>query len=483
MSRYLVLCYSVLLSACISAEPQTFACKADLGAHTYSYSDPPQFDFIRRDACQGDYGEHSPACSSGELNTARAQASADAVEAEEKSAIDKAIDDLILPLDDEQKAAVVSLADAINGPLPVVGDTSPSVLLLSGGGGWGAFGAGFLPTWRNDPQAPTTARPRIPDFNVVTGISTGAIQGLFVAAGDYGGLQRAYDISSQDELATRNSIRGLLRKGSQFDTSPLRQLMMSTLCSGSGDDCPMLDQLKQSDTTLLIGMVEAQSGQLKIVDISAFLEIEYGKRAHPKSHLAECVSAVTMASAAVPVQLSPVQIMEGDELRTYVDGGVRYSVFLDYLARGARLVQLSNAKNDRSDIAPNIYVVRNGPTVVPPDDGLRAGNARAAVDEQPDALQVGKRSYATIVNQNEVASIAMLRLIYPDQPIRLVTADGYNSLKKDRCGHAGNGMVFDPDFMSCLIDWGVEKYKPPGARPNQDSPWIEIHPIKIEPPE
>jgi predicted acylesterase/phospholipase RssA len=46
------------------------------------------------------------------------------------------------------------------------------ILIISGGGDWGAFGAGYLKGWK---RIPVTDPLAMPDFDVVTGVSTGAL--------------------------------------------------------------------------------------------------------------------------------------------------------------------------------------------------------------------------------------------------------------------------------------------------------------------
>jgi hypothetical protein len=53
------------------------------------------------------------------------------------------------------------------------------ILIVSGGGDWGAFGAGFLKGWGRVPPGPM-ARPQ---FDVVTGVSTGALIAPFAFLG------------------------------------------------------------------------------------------------------------------------------------------------------------------------------------------------------------------------------------------------------------------------------------------------------------
>lgn len=61
------------------------------------------------------------------------------------------------------------------------------ILIISGGGDWGAFGAGFLRGWRAVPQSDPLA---MPTFDVVTGVSTGALIAPFAFIGDDESLER-----------------------------------------------------------------------------------------------------------------------------------------------------------------------------------------------------------------------------------------------------------------------------------------------------
>ena len=54
-------------------------------------------------------------------------------------------------------------------------------LIVSGGGDWGAFGAGFLKGWGSIPKTDAQARP---EFDIVTGVSTGALIAPFAFLGD-----------------------------------------------------------------------------------------------------------------------------------------------------------------------------------------------------------------------------------------------------------------------------------------------------------
>ena len=55
------------------------------------------------------------------------------------------------------------------------------ILIISGGGDWGAFGAGFLKGWQKVPAGNALAKP---EFDAVTGVSTGTLIAPFAFLGD-----------------------------------------------------------------------------------------------------------------------------------------------------------------------------------------------------------------------------------------------------------------------------------------------------------
>jgi len=60
-------------------------------------------------------------------------------------------------------------------------------LIISGGGDWGAFGASILKGWGKIPKSEPLARPK---FDVVTGVSTGALIAPFAYLGDDESIER-----------------------------------------------------------------------------------------------------------------------------------------------------------------------------------------------------------------------------------------------------------------------------------------------------
>jgi hypothetical protein len=129
--------------------------------------------------------------------------------------VDGMIKDLRLTVQREQ---VALRADGYSGPLLPI-----SFLAISGGGENGAFGAGLLVGW--------TEHGDRPEFNFVTGVSTGALIAPFAFLGPKydAQLKRLYtEISAKDVLATRNLV-GALFDDALADNLPLKQLVAANI--------------------------------------------------------------------------------------------------------------------------------------------------------------------------------------------------------------------------------------------------------------
>jgi hypothetical protein len=76
----------------------------------------------------------------------------------------------------ERSKAEYDRRAAAGQPPPVI-----DILIVSGGGDWGAFGAGFLKGWQKVPAQHPLAKP---EFDAVTGVSTGTLIAPFAFLGD-----------------------------------------------------------------------------------------------------------------------------------------------------------------------------------------------------------------------------------------------------------------------------------------------------------
>ena len=340
----------------------------------------------------------------------------------------------------------------------------PAILMLSGGGQWGAFGAGFL--------SRLAERGMIPNFFMVTGVSTGGLQAMFVGSDHpkrFTWLRDAYTIDHEKNVVNRNPKAIALLTGSFAGLKPLRRRVGSALCSDvASESCPAIEALKASNRQILIGYIEARSGDFFYSDIHQIANDTDNGNAR------QCISGAALASSAMPVTFQQVRING----RAYYDGGVRQSVFAGFAERLGRAVRALETGEpvDSIDGLP-FYVVRNGPT------SLITGEGDGGVDRSPDALTAAERAQQIVTNQLEVGSIAALRLLKPTGPIHFVAADGWDHHtfitrkgKQLTCGEIRSqlkGAMFHPDFMDCLMDYGR-------VRADSVAPWRELMAIADE---
>lgn len=358
------------------------------------------------------------------------------------------------------------MAQAVTPPKPV------QALLLSGGGQWGAFGAGFLSQLQSSPRAI--------DPQIITGVSTGGLQSIFVALNTpeaYQALVKSYSPASQSDLVDANPAAMAAITGSMAGISPLRRAIEGALCT-NGDPalgCPMIDALAVTPRQVLIGFVEADSGRFMVADINGMARHAAATaprtpaRTEANRVARDCITGAALASAGMPLFFQPVRIGN----KVYYDGGVRQSVFLASVAEAAaRSAEAENAP------PPTLYVIRNGPTQLLGKGGVPGTDDD--VNSDFTAITAALRTQSIIVNQVEVGSIASLRLFHPQGAIHLATADGYNRWTAtdgtpQQCVK-GKERFFNPDFMTCLRAFGRAKAQ------RDPSPWIDLRTVIPPPP-
>lgn len=232
--------------------------------------------------------------------------------------------------------AEASEQDAPPGPV--------SFLALSGGGGDGAFGAGLLYGW-------TEAGDR-PEFEIVTGVSTGAIIAPFAFLGpEYDDkLRAAYTEIGPADVYARAVIPNLLNGPALADAEPLRNLLQRY---ATKDLLRAVAEAHASGRRLLVVTTNLDAGRPVVWDLGAIAS-------SGRPDALELFRTVILASSAIPGMFPPVPITVRADGREYtelhVDGAVTANVFayqphFDF----GRLLE-------RGDIRPHvdIYVIRNG---------------------------------------------------------------------------------------------------------------------------
>jgi len=190
-------------------------------------------------------------------------------------------------------------------------------LSLSGGGSDGAFGAGLLVGWSE-----SGTRPR---FDVVTGISTGAMIAPMAFLGPrYDAmLKEAYTTISTDQVARAQVLPALFGATAGLaDSKPLAGLIARYTSQQMLTD---IAAEYRKGRILLIGTTNLDAQRPVIWDIGAL-----ASSGHPDA--LKLMRRIILASASIPGAFPPVEINVTADGRPYdemhVDGGVTRQVFL-----------------------------------------------------------------------------------------------------------------------------------------------------------
>lgn len=313
-------------------------------------------------------------------------------------------------------------ANRVNGR-PVV-----ETLALSGGGADGAFGAGVLAGW--------TARGDRPEFEIVTGVSAGAIIAPFAYLGP------RYDKSLSDiwtqyqasEVITAQIIPGLFGGSSLADTGPLAALIARYI------DEQMLHDIA----------AEYARGRILMVlttNLDAQRPVVWNMGEIARTGDAKALSLfrkVILASAAIPGAFPPVSIDVEAGGKAYeemhVDGGTMREVFvLPVQAPFKAFDPLYAARPLRK-----LYIIKNGK--ITPETTV----------VEPKTLSIASRAIATLIkSQNWGELYRIWRLARDDGADFNLIAVPPSFMKTTR-------ELYDPVYQEALYQQGFQLGSVPG---------------------
>ena len=297
-----------------------------------------------------------------------------------------------------------------------------SFLTLTGGGADGAFGAGFLNGW--------TATGKRPEFEIITGVSTGSLISLFAFLGsEYDDqLREVYTQYSTSDLLQKNIVAGLLGGSAISSSQPFFSLISQYV------DRRVLAAVAREHKRgrrLLVGTTNLDVARPVIWNMGRIAE-------HNSPEALELFRKVLLASASIPGVFPPVYINVGLGGRVYkemhVDGGTTNNVFL----LPAKFDFQKISKRNRLMGRKQLFAIIN-----------------TKAEPQPEVVKattfgIAGRSIATLIKQQTSGDILRIYLSAKKNGMDFNLAsvpDDFDHIMKE---------PFDKEYMNALYELGYK---------------------------
>jgi hypothetical protein len=237
--------------------------------------------------------------------------------------------------------------------------SKPTLLILSGGASHGAWGAGVITGWSTNGSDPR------PQFDVVTGISVGALQAVpaFLGSGYDNLLYEFFTQSDDDDIF---GPPDLLHLNALQTRGPLRQKIIDNV---TREVVLEVAKSPQNDNReVFVGTVNLDTSEFCPWNLSTIARkakdaVDAGDETKAQCWVNLFRKAIFAASGA-PVLAPPVRINSNacterpEQSMLHADGGVRSRVFIgDVLGRAEAT----------ASSPPTAYVVMNGKVVTHPE--------------------------------------------------------------------------------------------------------------------
>jgi Patatin-like phospholipase len=329
-------------------------------------------------------------------------------------------------------------------------------LVLSGGGQHGSFGSGFLKGMQDSGT--------FPRYDIVTGVSTGALQATFALLGresapidrtlnasddfpatantrprtNLDDLVAGYSITRKSTLYNEKGTSGIIRKGAKGNLAPLsvrldRLITVETLNA--------VKRANGEGRKLFVALLNYESGDTEIVDMTALAARFDGSNFDAIQH---CYNQVLIAASSEPIGAPPVVI----DRKLYFDAGLRYGVFLKQFLGDATAIAKTGAgiRGIRSGDAPPLIqtdIIVNGDLNVDPSGDK--------FSKKFSALDIAGRGRKILVNQ--IYRFSVSEVIKPrgtEHRVRFACI----RISETNNTPSAPGATFDPVYMSKMIALG-----------------------------
>jgi hypothetical protein len=326
-------------------------------------------------------------------------------------------------------------------------------LVLSTGGAWGAFGAGFLEGISNSDKPYFDVCP----YDLVTGSSTGAIIAPLAFLGSQRDLRKASQIYREQltdaNTVERRSLPAVYKNGALFNTAKLRSLVRRTLAD---EEYAIVDRLAEEaakDRVLLVSAVNLDTSHLEIFNLTAIANSDISK-----SERTEKIAQAITASAAIPIAFDPITI----DACLYHDSALRTNTFMSgelvaliAKANGAPVTERDNRYGGREFVIDmgksnfqyfaGIDLVVNG----------RADLGRWENTKKFNVIDLALRDFGTLLNQSMLSSVGRIRdaSALMGWTVRYQDAIDYEG-EPASSPLSASGAAFDSEFLADLNDHG-----------------------------
>ena len=225
------------------------------------------------------------------------------------------------------------------------GNVPFNILTLTGGGSRGAFGTGLLVGW--------TDKGDIPNFDIVTGISTGAVMAPFIFLGkeELKKVEYFYTKMHTEDVFTKSWFN-FFNGGYIMHAKPLKKLFKETF------DKAFLDKVAleyKKGRRLYIGTTNIDTGQLIVWDMGA---IASSNRSDKYKRFCDIVYASSALPIYLPPQYMKIDINGKNYYQMHIDGGIYSQVFMiGLLVNWGEVLNFKDSANKKFDVT--LYTVAN----------------------------------------------------------------------------------------------------------------------------
>ena len=311
------------------------------------------------------------------------------------------------------------------------GDGTLDILMLSGGGQNGAFGAGFLRGWHG------RSDNAMPQFDLITGISTGALQAPYALLGTAAAIDTLTELyrHAQDRVAPSIDWWSWLRKtGGLVTTKKFDRTLQQSV---NGEFRTQLRQAFGADRQVVFSTTDYDLGTGRTWSMADVLDTTDAGLAR--------IAMLLKAATAIPGIFPPV-VVDG---HVHGDGGVITNILP--MLRLSDYEMLATALHARGvpNVTIRLYVVMNmwalpAPVILKP-------SSRKAINARTNALLFFTHQPQTLELLHALSSAVSGSIPGITMQFALAT------LASDQAVVPGANKLFDRAFMHHLDSLGFAK--------------------------